>query len=184
MQKRTLSDATLVRRAQRGSPAAFGALFERHFDAIYTYLRLKTGDPYLAEDLTSDTFLKALGAIASYRDTGVSFRAWLFRIAHNAMVDHLRRTARRVEVPLDASADERPGGDDPTEGLAVLAERQQVRRAVRGLTDLQRRVLVLKYWSGLNNAAVAATLDRTVASVKALQHAALVSLRRQLSAAH
>jgi RNA polymerase sigma-70 factor (ECF subfamily) len=91
----------LVRRAQKRDPEAFNQLYEEHFDRIYRYLVLKIGDRTEAEDLTQQVFLKALESIASYSWRGVPFSAWLFRIAHNQVVDYFRKMSKRKAIPLD-----------------------------------------------------------------------------------
>src|SRR5881396_804486 len=86
----------LVEHAQQGDREALEALYLLHFDRIYSYLHLSVGNRYDAEDLTNQTFMKMLEAIGRFRWRSVPFSAWLFRIAHNAAMDHFR-AARRVQ---------------------------------------------------------------------------------------
>src|SRR5688500_3307875 len=107
-------DSELVRRAQNGDSAGFGTLYERYFDKVYGYLAFKLGNPTEAEDVAEQVFLKALESLGGYKWTGVPFQAWIFRIAHNMMVDTLRRRSRRPSEPMEHAAalsDERLSAD-------------------------------------------------------------------------
>ena len=95
------TEEDLVRRAQNRDQEAFAQLYEEHFDRIYRYLALRIGNEMEAEDLTQQVFLNALQSINSFRWKGVPFSAWLYRIAHNQAVDHLRKKKKRTDVPLD-----------------------------------------------------------------------------------
>ena len=170
-----------MRAAQAGDASGFGQLYERYFDRVYGYLAFKLGDAPDAEDLAEQVFLRALESLGGYRWTGVSFQAWLFRIAHNLLVDHLRRRGKRVSEPLDESLPDRRQAADPEALLAEKLTRQGLIQAVERLTELQQRVIGLKFAGGLSNAEVAHLLGRTEGAVKALQHAALRSLQRHLS---
>jgi RNA polymerase sigma-70 factor, ECF subfamily len=176
------ADADLVRRAQAGDATEFGRLYERYFEKVYSYLSFKLGNPSEAEDLTGQVFLKALESLGSYKWTGVPFQAWLFRIAHNQLVDTLRRRGRRPSAPLEHAgsvADERREAN-PDETLALALQRDDVIAAVDQLTELQRQVIALKFAGGLSNAEVARLMGKSEGAVKALQHAALVSLQKKI----
>src|SRR5687768_7840666 len=136
-------DAELVRRAQKGDASSFGALYERYFDKVYSYLSFKLGSPTDAEDVAEQVFLKALESLGAYKWTGVPFQAWLFRIAHNMMVDTLRRRARRPTEPIDTAlglSDERRSVD-PEAMLAEKLSREGLLSAVERLTELQKQVI-------------------------------------------
>ena len=91
----------LVRRAQQQDQEAFAQLYERHFDKIYRYIALKIGNRMEAEDITQQVFLKALRSISSYKWKDIPFSAWLYRIAHNQVVDYLRKKTRHPTTPLE-----------------------------------------------------------------------------------
>jgi RNA polymerase sigma-70 factor (ECF subfamily) len=174
-------DGELVRAAQAGDADAFGRLYERYFDRIYGYLAVHLGSPDEAEDAAGQVFLRALESLPRYRWTGVPVRAWLFRIAHNLVIDLRRhRTRHPVTSLVDGHVDERRLGD-PTDWLAEKVTREALLAAVDGLTALQRQVILLKFGAGMSNAEAAAVLDRTEGAVKALQHAGLQSLQRRLA---
>jgi RNA polymerase sigma-70 factor, ECF subfamily len=176
----TPADAELVRAAQAGDPSSFGQLYERYFDKVYGYLSFKLGSAADAEDLTEQVFLKALESLGGYKWSGIPFQAWLFRIAHNLMVDALRRKSRRPSEPLDEAlpvADERRG-IDPEAALDETLTREGLIDAVSRLTELQRQVIAYKFAGGLSNAEVAQLMGKSEGAIKALQHAALASLQR------
>ena len=175
-----MRDEDLVRAAQAGNAAAFGQLYERYFDKVYNYVSFKVGSPAEAEDIAGQVFLRALESLPVYKWTGVPFQAWLFRIAHNLLVDALRRRARRPSEPLDETMPDRSAVADPEAWLAAKVAREGLLHAVERLTELQRQVISLKFAAGLKNAEVAHVLGRTEGAVKALQHAAIQSLQRQL----
>ncbi len=170
----------LVARAQAGNAAAFGELYERYVDRLYSYVAFKLGDRTEAEDVTEQVFLKALESIGSFRWQGVPFSAWLFRIAHNQIVDCLRRRSRRPQAPLDVRLRDETPVADPEEQFDRLAEREELLAALAKLTELQRRVIELRFAAELPNAEVARILGRTEGAVKALQHAAIEALQRHL----
>lgn len=171
-------DARLVALAQ-GDPAAFALLYDRYVGPIYSYCHVRLGSREAAEDATSETFLKAFAALARYRQR--SFPAWLFRIAHNVVVDVQRR---RVGVtPLDI-AQEIPDPRCSPEDLAlVAAEREALRRALATLPDDQRLALELQCagWSGER---IAVALERSPTAVRMLHARARARLRALLARDH
>jgi RNA polymerase sigma-70 factor (ECF subfamily) len=175
-----MRDEELVRAVQAGNADAFGHLYERYFEKIYGYLSFKLGGPADAEDLAGQVFLRALEAIPGYRWTGVPFQAWIFRIAHNLMVDSLRQRTRRPIEALDESLPDATWAADPEGWLVEKVTREHLIKAVDHLTELQRQVITLKFAASLSNAEVAIILGRSEGAVKALQHAGLQSLQRQL----
>ena len=96
-------ELNLVQRARQGDQEAFARLYEAHFDKIFRYVVLKIRNQAEAEDMTQQVFVKAYESIGSYQSQGVPFTAWLFRIAHNQMVDYVRKQSRKPTVPLDES---------------------------------------------------------------------------------
>jgi RNA polymerase sigma-70 factor (ECF subfamily) len=172
-------DEALVRAAQAGDAAAFGRLYDRHFAAVYGYLAHQGVTPAEAEDLAAEVFLRALEALPGYRWTGLPVRAWLLRIARNRLVDAWRQRARRPSAPL-AAAGALPDAArtaDPARWLVEKVDRERLLVAVARLTTLQRQVVTLKFAGGRSNGEAAAVLGRSAGAVKALQHAALDTLR-------
>lgn len=155
--------------------AAFGVLYRRYVERVYGYAFHLLGDHHDAEDATERTFLAALAAIDAYRDTGATFRSWLFRIAHNQLANVLRARARSRTDRLD-SHHERAVDADPA-GLLDEAERaRRLRRALGGLPDERRQVLVLRFVDGLSAREIGVVLGRSPGAVRVLQHRALRDL--------
>lgn len=170
-----------VEQARAGDSTAVGYLYEHYVDRIYRYVLLKIGDPHEAEDLTGQVFVRMIEAIGSFQWQGVSFQSWLYRIAHNLVVDHLRQRTRRPQValePLEGTllAD----GDDPYTWAEAADFRDHLRVALGRLTDLQAQVIALKFGGGLSNAEVGRVLGRSEGAVKALQHSALANMNKWL----
>ena len=170
----------LVARAQQGDRAALEDLYLIHFDRIYSYLHMSVGNRHDAEDLTTQTFLKMLEKIGSFKWQSAPFSAWLFRIAHNLAMDHFRASRRwqpEEEVP------EPPGESEPSAELAAFQSigRQSMLELIEDLSQEQKQVLTLKFVFNLPNGEVATILGKTEGAIKSLQHRALVSLQKQIS---
>jgi RNA polymerase sigma-70 factor (ECF subfamily) len=173
-------EESLVRRAQQHDQAALTQLYEENFDRIYRYIVLKIGDRTEAEDMTQQVFLNALKSISSFKWKGMPFSAWLFRIAHNQMVDYFRKKSRQATVPLDESL--AAGGSDPRQVAERKLEIEQLAQATKRLTPAQQEVISLRFAGEMSVAEVARVMGRSVGAVKALQHSAIVALRKVLSA--
>jgi len=169
----------LVGLAQDGDREALEALYLLHFDRIYSYLHLSVGNRHDAEDLTTQTFLKMLEKIGSFKWQSAPFSAWLFRIAHNLAMDHFR--ARRRWQP-EEEVPEPPGEEEPSAELAAMQTigRESMLKLIERLSPEQQQVLTLKFVFNLPNAEVGAILDKTEGAIKSLQHRALVSLQKQI----
>lgn len=169
----------LVARAQQHDEAAFAQLYEKYFDKIYRYISMKIGDRFEAEDMTQQVFLKALKSISSFKWQDVPFSAWLYRIAHNEIVDYLRRKTRRPTAPLEdavLTAGE-PGGGPQTQA-ETACDIEALVAAAKKLTPAQREVIALRFTSDLPIAEVSRIMGKSEGAVKALQHSAVVALRR------
>src|SRR5262249_42375727 len=142
---------------------------------------MRVGNRHDAEDLTTQTFLKMLESIGRFRWRSVPFSAWLFRIAHNLAMDHFR-AARRVQV--EEEVPEPPPGDESAAEEEALESigRSSMLQMIEGLSHDQEQVLTLKFVFGFSNAEAAAILDKTEGAVKSLQHRALATLQKQLTA--
>lgn len=174
-------ERTWVEQAQAGDSSGVGCLYERYVDRIYRYILLKIGDPHEAEDLTGQVFVRMIEAIHGFQWQGVSFQSWLYRIAHNLVVDHLRQRTRRPQVALDPlESTLLSEGDDPYSWAEAADYRDHLRGALARLTDLQAQVIALKFGGGLSNAEAGKVLGRSEGAVKALQHSALSNLNKWL----
>ena len=168
----------LVRSAQEGHAEAFAGLYDDFYGKIYRYVLFKTGDVTDAEDITKDVFLKMLQSIGSFKWQGPPFSSWLFRIAHNLVVDHFRKKARKKTVDLEAAASATGATSyDLDSQLDLKLSVQQVYGAMEGLTELQKEVLTLRFAGGLSVQETSVAMRRKENAVKALQHAAIKKLR-------
>jgi RNA polymerase sigma-70 factor (ECF subfamily) len=170
----------LIRRAQQRDPVALTQLYEENFDKIYRYIVLKIGNRTEAEDMTQQVFLNALKSIASYKFKGMPFSSWLYRIAHNQVVDYLRKKSRHATVPLDDAM--AAGGGDPSQVAERKLEIEELSMATKKLTRAQQEVISLRFAGELSVAEVARATGKSEGAVKALQHNAIVALRKVLSA--
>lgn len=168
----------LIERAKR-DPEAFGEVYDLHFTRIYSYIYRKTGDRQAAEDLTSDTFMKALANIKGYRYTGQPMIAWLYRIASNVVTDHYR--ARRPSASLDEGMQLASDEVGPEEAALALDDQQAVARAIRTLSPDQQDVVLMRFSGGMRLKEIAETIGKTEGAVKALMFRALGSLRGKLT---
>ena len=175
-------ERSYVEHAKAGDPEALGWLYERYFDRIYKYIYLKIGDATDAEDLTEQVFLKMIEAIHTFQWQGTTFAAWLYRIAHNQVVDTLRQRSRRPQTPLEPVADVIPyEKDDPYQMAERSDAAAHLMEAIENLTELQAQVVTMKFGLGLTNGEVAEILDRTEGAVKALQYSALQNLGKAMA---
>jgi len=172
-------EESLVRRAQQRDQQAFAQLYEEHFDKIYRYVALRIGDRAEAEDITQQVFLKALQSIASFRWKGIPFSAWLFRIAHNQVIDCQRKKTKQATVPIDDSAIS--FSSDPQLLVEQSLNIEQLLSAAKRLTEAQREVISLRFAGELPVTQVAKIMGKSEGAVKALQHSAIVALRKVLS---
>lgn len=162
-------------RASQSDRAAFGVLYRRYLDRVYGYAFYLLGDHHDAEDVTERTFVAALAAIGGFKDSGASFRSWLFRIAHNQVANQLRSRGRRATAPLE-QADEAAGDDDPAAAVAAAEDARRLRRALQALSEDRRQVLVLRFVDGLSAREIGVVLGRSEGAVRVLQHRALREL--------
>jgi RNA polymerase sigma-70 factor, ECF subfamily len=176
-----LSDAELIDRAQNGDPEAVGLLYDRHRTRIFRYIRARIYDTQLAQDLTGEVFLQMVAHLTDYRVTAVPFSAWLYRIAHNHLVNHIaRKESRYQHLPLALAGDI----GHPEANPARLVERQltleTVQQALEGIDDTQREVIILRFWLGYSLKETAVMLGKSVAAIKSQQHRGLLALEAAL----
>jgi RNA polymerase sigma-70 factor (ECF subfamily) len=164
--------------AQAGDAEAFGCLYELYIDRIYRYVFFRVTDEQVAEDLASQVFCKAWENLHRYKPSGAPFAAWLYTIAHNAVIDHYR--TRKATVPLDAISWLASEAPEPDETAEFNFEVQYVREALQLLTDEQQQVLILKFISGMTTSEIADQLGKRPGAVRALQMRGLQALARIL----
>lgn len=175
---------TLVRRAQDSDPTSFDGLSEQFHDKIFRYVYFKTGNPNDAKNITEDVFLRMLESINSFRWKGHSISSWLFRIAHNLIVDHFQKRSRQKNTPLDDAGDLAGASSHEIEAdLDVKLAIECVHLAMEGLTDLQKKVMSLRFAAGLSVRETAEAVGKRENAGKALQDAAIKKLRVLLALA-
>lgn len=179
--KKLPGEHALLKRAKQYDEPALGQVYDHYAPRIYAYIYRQVGDPYLAEDLVGDVFVRVVQAIRSRCFWHTSFRAWLYRIAHNVVVDHYRRQQPILSDSMDEVwAPEQK--DSPSTAAGDVLEKERLQRALRRLTLGQQQVLVLRFGQGLTARETACVLQKSTGSVKATQHRAIVALRRMLAA--
>ena len=174
-------ELNLVQRARQGDHEAFAQLYENHFDKIFRYVVLKIGNQTEAEDMTQQVFVRAYESIGSYQLQGVPFTAWLFRIAHNQMVDYVRKQSKKHTVWLDETIQVRDDSDLEHD-VETKIEMEKVVLASQQLTKAQREVISLRFAGGLSITEAAKTMKKSEGAIKALQHSAILALRKTLLA--
>jgi RNA polymerase sigma-70 factor (ECF subfamily) len=172
------SEEELILRAQQGDTEAFASLYESHVGQVYGYLYRRLDQPADAEDVTAEVFVQAIQALPSFQVTGAPFGAWLIRIAHNLMVNHIKKQGRRPEVAL--FYEDSPSSEDPAELALQQATFEEVSSVMGSLTDLQRQVIGFRFLHQLTVAETADRMHRSEGAVKFLQHSAIRALRRRL----
>jgi RNA polymerase sigma-70 factor, ECF subfamily len=171
-------EESLVRRAKEYDQAALTKLYEDNFDKVYRYAVIRIGDRAEAEDITQQVFTNALKSISSYKMKGVPFSAWLYRIAHNLIVDRARKKARQYTVPLDESLT--MGSDDPVKQTESKLQVEELVTVMQKLTKAQQEVISLRFVAEMPIAQVAKAMGKTEGAIKALQHSAISALRRAM----
>ncbi len=168
--------------ARAGDREAFGQLYEELAPRIFNYFYHHVGGHRLtAEDLCEDVFLNVLRGLDTYSDRSLPFSAWIFRVAHNRLVDHFRTQGRRNHLPLENAAN--ASDAQPERELARVLDRDVLLTALARLSPDQRSVIVLRFLQHLSLSQAALALGKSEDGVKKLQQRALDSLRRSLTAA-
>ncbi len=171
------AESELISQAIAGNSDAFGALYEKYIDQIYNYIYYRTSNSKDAEDLCSRVFIRALNHIERYEDRGYPFSAWLYRIAHNLVINWYRDHEKAEVISLsdqyppptmDGSVEERIEKEDDREALL---------RVLADLPEDRKELLILKHVEGLTNSEIGQIMDRTEGAIKALYHRTLESLR-------
>ena len=173
-------EALLLKRARERDPAALATIYDTYAPKIYAYIYRHVRDPHRAEDLTSTVFLKMLESLDRNNFAKDRLQSWLYRIAHNVIVDDVRYQQRRPVQPLyetvSASSEE-----DPLRLVDEKLERETIWQAIQQLTEDQRNVIILRFGEGLTAPQVAHILNKTEEAVRALQRRGLTNLRKILN---
>ena len=170
--KQLAAERRLIEASQRDR-SRFGQLYERYFDRVYAFAITRTRDRSAAEDVTAETFRRALQNLSHFQWRGVPFSAWLLRIAANAASDLLRHEARHA--PLDSLPEDEW---EPWETrLIEVEQRTRLIELVKRLPNDQRRVIYMRFVDQRRNREIAQVIGRSEGAVKALQFRAVQNLR-------
>lgn len=177
-----LADEVVLVEEAKTDPDAFGLLYERYVNKIYSYIYYRTGNHHDAEDLTAKVFHQALAHIPRYVHRGSPFSSWLYRIAHNLVANWHRDHGRRQVVSIDQLAVVGSQGDDgPFQQVVEGEQRDALLAAIRCLPPDRQQLLILKFVERLPNAEIGQTMGRSEGAIKSLYHRTLVALRRELA---
>ncbi len=173
------AERLLVDAAKAGDQAALSELYQTYFPRLYRYILARTGNTYDAEDLTEEVFMRVLEAIKRFEHRKAPFSAWLFRIAHNAVISQRRKETARGRssqlndgMPIDSA-----GPEELVEKRVALSE---VMQAAKSLPDAQRQVISLRFAAGLTVAETARAMGKGEGNVKVIQHKAIAKLREMM----
>jgi RNA polymerase sigma-70 factor (ECF subfamily) len=172
-------EQSLVLQAQKCNQEAFAKLYEQNFDKIYRYISLKVGNNTEAEDMTQQVFIKALQSISSYKWKDVTFSAWLFRIAHNLVIDYYSKQSRQSTTPLYEYM--AVTNNNPEKAIEDKSDIERLLIASKKLTAAQQEVITLRFAGELPIAEVARIMGKTQGAIKALQHSAIAALRKLMT---
>src|SRR3989337_1486799 len=166
--------ADFVRRVKEFQREAWDELYDTYFPKMYRYLYVRIGDRDVADELTAEVCEQACKGVPRFHYRGVPFASWLYRVAHNVMVDWQRRRKRNPEVPVLVDI----AGPDQTERFGAGDELQG---GLSALTQEQRQVLLLRHVEGHSAASAGAIMGKKDNAIRALEFRALASLRRAMS---
>ena len=169
---------SLAARAREGDRRAYGRLFRLCYRSIYDYIIRRVGNQADAEDLTMNVFVRGLESIGAYEERGCSIKAWLYRIAHNIVVDHYRVSRDLVDLERVSSTIYVSG--EMEEALSSKVELEKLYREVMKLPPAQSEVMVLRFIKDLSVAETGAALNKKEVTVRALQFKGIKNLRERL----
>lgn len=172
-----VDEKKLVERAKNGDAKAYANLFKTYYKGIYDYVMRRVQNRSDAEDLTMDVFTHGYEAIASFEERGVSIKAWFYRIAHNAVIDHYRKT--RQTLPIEKAYDSAEEVDIESE-IISKSDIEDIRREMLTLSTAQSEVLLLRFVKDLSVAETAYVLGKEEATVRALQFKGIRNLRKRI----
>ena len=155
--------------------AELAGLYGEYYDKIAHYASVHIGNRTDAEDIAGDVFLKALESLGSYEKRGIPMQAWLFKIAHNLVVDYLRKISKRKTVDIDSVTVR--SNESPEAIAEVNIEVERVKKAMEQLTPDQKEVLTLRFFGELTSKETAAIMGKSDGAVREMQRAATSKLR-------
>jgi RNA polymerase sigma-70 factor (ECF subfamily) len=178
----TSTEQVWISNAQKGDAQAFARLYDEHVDAIYRYIAIRVPSQQHAEDLTEEVFWRAWKAIGRYRPER-PFLHWLYRIAHNLVINDAKRDAKHhsYESMSEAGFTLTDTGPSPDEWFSRQEDIQQLRQAMATLTPEEQTVLTMRFFDDAPYDEIASVVGKSAGSLRVLQHRALKKLAVQLS---
>lgn len=173
------SEDKLVKKAQNGEAAAFGRLYDEYIEPIYRFVYLKVSHKADAEDITQQVFLNAWQNVGNYRSQGFPFSSWLYKIAHNAVIDYYRIKSSRPHIEFETAAEIAAETDIDNE-IDKNFELMLIKNAIQKLPPDQQNIVIMKFVEELSNKEVAKILDKTEGAIRVVQHRALKQLKKHL----
>ena len=172
----------LVELAQHGDTEAFGQLYDHYVTAIFRFIYAKVGTTQLAEDLTAETFLRALRSLHTFQWRGKDFGAWLTVIARNLTNDHYKARRTRSEFVSDSLPERADPGRGPEDDILASLSNEELMEAVGSLPVDQRDCVLMRFVQEMSIAETAQVLGRSEGAIKQLQLRAVRSLAKMLTA--
>lgn len=177
MLSRQYDDEHLIRKSKNGDAEAFGELYERYAEVIFRYVYSHLDSRLDAEDLTEDIFMRAWKALDKYDERGLPFSAFLFRSARNSLIDYYRQHKPLQSIEdLELHSNE----PDPEELVSDRLSNADLKKAITGLREDYRSVLIFRFLSGYSPEETAQVMQRSIGAVRVLQHRALLALKEVL----
>ena len=173
------SDQALLNQIQTHDATAFELFYDRYRGLIHRHILAMVREAVATEDLVQEVFLRVWTRAEQWDDVG-TVKAWLYRIAHNIVIDHYRQRDRHKDVGLEESGDLIAEHDNPAHQVEMRLTGERLRFAMRQLTEDQSEVLALRFMEGYSISEVAEMMNKTEGAIKALQYGAVANLRSLL----
>jgi RNA polymerase sigma-70 factor (ECF subfamily) len=172
-------EEALIRSAIDGDSKAFETLYLRYLESIYRYIFFRVGDEAQAEDMTEEVFVRAWEALPKFKPSKSPFASWLYRIAHNLLVDHYRRR-NPISIPVEDLAYHSDSSKLPEVMVGEKQEYEILAKAIMRLDPVEQDVIILRFMQGLSHREVAALIGKSPTASRVIQHRALNTLRALL----
>ena len=167
----------LVDKAANGNFNAFGDLYSIYLDKIYRYVYYHVKDQMMAEDITEEVFVKAWNAIKSCKGRGRTFSSWIYRIAHNHMINSQRNNNRNISMGMESLT----AVSDRRQEIENTTDKYELTELLDELPLNQKQVLILKFLEGMSNSEIAKIMNKSEGAIRILQMRGLSSLRQNIT---
>jgi len=168
-------ESELIEKAKNRDPEAFGLLYDQYLPAIYRFILLKISDKVTTEDLAHQVFLNAWQNIENYKTQGFPFSSWLYRIAHNAVIDYYRTEKKHFNLE---SVEEMAASNNLEGKIDQEFELKLIKTAIKELSSEHQSIIIMKFVEGLTNKEIAVALGKSEGSIKVAQHRSLKIIKK------